>query len=87
MLTLHFSPSFLALHCITSHCRNAMCLFNTFFMCWLPRLLDRDQVDTEESFDDEEDDEFLKGFKVLILLQVQFMRNYFVLIILRLLSL
>jgi len=28
-------------------------------------LLDRNQVDDEESLEDDEDDEFLKGFKVL----------------------
>jgi hypothetical protein len=34
--------------------------------------LDRDQVDEEEILEDEEEDEFLKGFKVL--------RSYFIII-------
>ena len=32
---------------------------------WPHRLLDRDQVEEEEYLEDEEEDEFLKGFKVL----------------------
>ena len=35
------------------------------FLHWPHRLLDRKQVDDEESVEDDEDDEFLKGFKVL----------------------
>jgi len=35
------------------------------FLHWPHRLLDRDQVDGDESVEDEEEDEFLKGFKVL----------------------
>jgi len=34
------------------------------FLHWPHRLLDRNQVDDEESVEDDEDDEFLKGFKV-----------------------
>lgn len=34
------------------------------FLHWPHRLLDRDQVDGDESVEDEEEDEFLKGFKV-----------------------
>lgn len=36
-----------------------------YFCTGLNRLLDRNQVDDEESVEDDEDDEFLKGFKVL----------------------
>lgn len=39
--------------------------FFDFSVYWPDRLLDRDQADGEEPVEDEEEDEFLKGFKVL----------------------
>lgn len=39
---------------------------NIIFLCFFHRLLDRDQVgDEEASLDDEDEDGFLKAFKVL----------------------
>lgn len=58
-------------------------IFYIYFCTGLNRLLDRNQVDDEESVEDDEDDEFLKGFKVLksSFITTQFMRSFFILLL------